>query len=159
VLAASSAPWLLVFDNAPNHASVARFVPPAGPGRVLITSRNQIWPPGQEHRARRQPQHPARRPLTGRPRIRPVQLVQRALDPGAQPLDQPLQIAELRRTHLAGHLSPERQHQRRPGRILQIRQPHIGNARTQQRHPRDAALTRPPELKMSDRKPLRIAVS
>jgi hypothetical protein len=26
---------------------VARFLPPAGPGRVLITSRNQIWPPGQ----------------------------------------------------------------------------------------------------------------
>jgi hypothetical protein len=26
---------------------VARFVPPVGPGRVLITSRNQIWPPGQ----------------------------------------------------------------------------------------------------------------
>ena len=26
---------------------MARFVPPAGPGRVLITSRNQIWPPGQ----------------------------------------------------------------------------------------------------------------
>ena len=22
-------------------------MPPAGPGRVLITSRNQIWPPGQ----------------------------------------------------------------------------------------------------------------
>jgi hypothetical protein len=47
VLAASQAPWLLVFDNAPDRASVARFVPPAGPGRVLITSRNQIWPPGQ----------------------------------------------------------------------------------------------------------------
>jgi len=47
VLAATSAPWLLVFDNAPDRASVARFVPPAGPGRVLITSRNQIWPPGQ----------------------------------------------------------------------------------------------------------------
>ena len=46
-LAASPAPWLLVFDNAPDPASVARFVPPAGPGRVLITSRNQIWPPGQ----------------------------------------------------------------------------------------------------------------
>jgi hypothetical protein len=46
-LAASPAPWLLVFDNAPDRASVARFVPPAGPGRVLITSRNQIWPPGQ----------------------------------------------------------------------------------------------------------------
>jgi hypothetical protein len=46
-LAASPAPWLLVFDNAPDRASVARFIPPAGPGRVLITSRNQIWPPGQ----------------------------------------------------------------------------------------------------------------
>ncbi|HEV3287825.1 MAG TPA: hypothetical protein VG123_02410 [Streptosporangiaceae bacterium] len=47
VLAASPAPWLLVFDNTPDRASVSRFVPPAGPGRVLITSRNQIWPPGQ----------------------------------------------------------------------------------------------------------------
>ena len=47
VLAASPAPWLLVFDNAPDRASVARFVPPAGPGRVLITSRDQIWPPSQ----------------------------------------------------------------------------------------------------------------
>ena len=44
VLAASPAPWLLLLDNAPDWASVARFVPPAGPGRVLITSRNQIWP-------------------------------------------------------------------------------------------------------------------
>jgi hypothetical protein len=47
VLAASSVPWLLVFDDAPDRATVARFLPPAGPGRVLITSRNQIWPPGQ----------------------------------------------------------------------------------------------------------------
>ena len=47
LLAASPAPWLLVFDNAPDRASVAAFVPPAGPGRVLITSRDQIWPPGQ----------------------------------------------------------------------------------------------------------------
>ncbi len=47
VLAASPARWLLVFDNAPDRASVARFIPPAGSGRVLITSRNQIWPPGQ----------------------------------------------------------------------------------------------------------------
>ena len=47
VLAASSAPWLLVFDNAPDRASVVRFMPPTGPGRVLVTSRNQIWPPGQ----------------------------------------------------------------------------------------------------------------
>ena len=47
MLSANPAPWLLLFDNAPDRASVARFVPPAGPGRVLITSRNQIWPPGQ----------------------------------------------------------------------------------------------------------------
>ena len=47
MLAASPAKWLLVFDNAPDRASVARFVPPAGPGRVLITSRDQIWPGGQ----------------------------------------------------------------------------------------------------------------
>jgi hypothetical protein len=47
VLAASPEPWLLVFDNAPDRDSVAPFVPPAGPGRVLITSRHQTWPPGQ----------------------------------------------------------------------------------------------------------------
>jgi Domain of unknown function (DUF4062)/Tetratricopeptide repeat len=47
VLAAFPARWLLVFDNAPDRASVARFLPPAGHGRVLVTSRNQIWPPGQ----------------------------------------------------------------------------------------------------------------
>jgi hypothetical protein len=47
MLAASPARWLLIFDNAPDRASVARFVPPAGPGQVLITSRNQIWPLGQ----------------------------------------------------------------------------------------------------------------
>ncbi len=46
VLAASLEPWLLVFDNA-RDPSVARFVPPAGPGQVLITSRSPIWPPGQ----------------------------------------------------------------------------------------------------------------
>jgi hypothetical protein len=47
VLAAFPTGWLLVFDNAPDRGSVAPFVPPAGPGRVLITSRNQIWPLGQ----------------------------------------------------------------------------------------------------------------
>ena len=47
VLAACPAAWLLVFDNAPDRASVAAFVPPAGPGRVLITSQNALWPPGQ----------------------------------------------------------------------------------------------------------------
>jgi hypothetical protein len=47
VLAGKRAGWLLVFDNAPDRASVATFVPPAGDGRVLITSRNALWPPGQ----------------------------------------------------------------------------------------------------------------
>ena len=47
VLAASPAEWLLVFDNAPDRTSVAAYVPPAGRGQVLITSRDQIWPPGQ----------------------------------------------------------------------------------------------------------------
>jgi Tetratricopeptide repeat len=36
--------WLVIFDNAADRASVEAFLPPAGPGRVLITSRNQIWP-------------------------------------------------------------------------------------------------------------------
>ena len=47
VLAAYPAGWLLVFDNAPDRASVQAFLPPAGPGRVLIISQNQFWPPGQ----------------------------------------------------------------------------------------------------------------
>jgi hypothetical protein len=47
VLAAFSAGWLLVFDNAPDLASVQRFLPPAGPGRILITSQNPNWPHGQ----------------------------------------------------------------------------------------------------------------
>jgi Tetratricopeptide repeat/Domain of unknown function (DUF4062) len=47
MLADYVAGWLLVFDNAPDRASVQAFIPPAGRGRVLITSRNQIWPPGQ----------------------------------------------------------------------------------------------------------------
>ena len=47
VLAAYRAGWLLVFDNAPDRASVERFLPPAGDGRALITSRNALWPSGQ----------------------------------------------------------------------------------------------------------------
>ena len=47
VLARFPAPWLLVFDNAPSRASVQAFLPPTGRGRVLITSRDQTWPPGQ----------------------------------------------------------------------------------------------------------------
>jgi Tetratricopeptide repeat len=47
VLASSPNRWLLVFDNAPDRAAVQAFLPPAGPGWVLITSRNTDWPPGQ----------------------------------------------------------------------------------------------------------------
>ena len=47
VLARQEAGWLIVFDNAPDRESVERFVPPAGPGRVLVTTQNQHWPPGQ----------------------------------------------------------------------------------------------------------------
>ena len=36
-----------MFENVPDRVSVARFVSPAGPGRVLITTQNQHWPPGQ----------------------------------------------------------------------------------------------------------------
>jgi Tetratricopeptide repeat len=44
ILAGFPAPWLLIFDNAPDMASLASFLPPAGPGQVLITSQNQNWP-------------------------------------------------------------------------------------------------------------------
>jgi Tetratricopeptide repeat len=47
VLAAYPRGWLVVFDNVPDPASVAPFVPPAGRGRVLITSRDPFWPGGQ----------------------------------------------------------------------------------------------------------------
>jgi hypothetical protein len=46
-LAGLSPGWLLVFDNAPDLASVQQFLPPAGPGRILITSQNPNWPHGQ----------------------------------------------------------------------------------------------------------------
>jgi hypothetical protein len=47
VLARAGAGWLVVFDNVPGRAAVEAFVPPAGPGRVLITTQNQHWPQGQ----------------------------------------------------------------------------------------------------------------
>ena len=46
-LAAFPEQWLLIFDNAPDRAAVERFLPPAGRGQVLITSRNPNWTPGQ----------------------------------------------------------------------------------------------------------------
>ena len=47
VLAAYPADWLLVFDNAPDWVAVEEFLPPAGPGRVLVTSQSAVWPPGR----------------------------------------------------------------------------------------------------------------
>jgi hypothetical protein len=47
VLAAFPGGWLLVFDNAKDRASVQAFLPPAGEGRVVITSQSPLWPPGQ----------------------------------------------------------------------------------------------------------------
>jgi hypothetical protein len=46
-LAAWPADWLLIFDNAPDQASVRRFLPAVGRGRVLVTSQSAVWPPGQ----------------------------------------------------------------------------------------------------------------
>jgi hypothetical protein len=47
VLARAGAGWLLVFDNAVDRASMERFLPPAGNGRVLVTTQSQHWPTGQ----------------------------------------------------------------------------------------------------------------
>jgi hypothetical protein len=46
VLARSQSGWLVVFDNAADLASVEAFIPPGGPGRVLLTSQSQHWPSG-----------------------------------------------------------------------------------------------------------------
>ena len=47
VLAAFPNEWLLVFDNVPGQQAVQPLLPPAGRGRVLITSQSATWPPGQ----------------------------------------------------------------------------------------------------------------
>ncbi len=47
ILATFPAGWLLIFDNARDQASVRPFLPPAGHGRVLVTSQNQHWPSGE----------------------------------------------------------------------------------------------------------------
>lgn len=46
-LAGRAEQWLLILDNAPDLATVEPFLPPAGQGRILITSQNGIWPFGQ----------------------------------------------------------------------------------------------------------------
>jgi hypothetical protein len=47
VLAGYPGQWLLIFDNAPGQGPVRALLPPAGNGRVLITSQSAVWPPGQ----------------------------------------------------------------------------------------------------------------
>jgi hypothetical protein len=44
VLAAWPSDWLLIFDNALDEGSVRRLLPPAGRGRVIVTSQSQHWP-------------------------------------------------------------------------------------------------------------------
>jgi hypothetical protein len=44
---ARRADWLLVFDNVRDPAAVTGMVPPAGNGRVVITSQFAYWPGGQ----------------------------------------------------------------------------------------------------------------
>jgi hypothetical protein len=45
-LASAQRGWLLVFDNVRDLAAVQAFLPPAGPGRILMTSQSQHWPAG-----------------------------------------------------------------------------------------------------------------
>jgi hypothetical protein len=66
VLATYPAGWLLVFDNASDRASVAAFVPPSGAGRVLITSQNPFWPPGQSWTCRCSTRRSPQSSLVGR---------------------------------------------------------------------------------------------
>jgi uncharacterized protein DUF2637 len=122
-----------------------------------IQCRQQFLPARQERRPRCQPQHRARRPATGGPAGgRPVQLGQLGLHSGAQPLDQTLPVAELRRADLAGDLLPERRHQRQLLRIGQVGKAHVRDAGAQQRDSRDTRLAGPPELQVGDRQALRI---
>jgi hypothetical protein len=44
VLAASQRDWLLIFDNAPGAGALRHVLPPAGRGRVLVTSQDPNWP-------------------------------------------------------------------------------------------------------------------
>jgi Tetratricopeptide repeat len=46
LLAAFPAGWLLEFDSATGYEAVRGFLPPAGRGRVLITSQSDAWPRG-----------------------------------------------------------------------------------------------------------------
>jgi hypothetical protein len=43
-LAVEVRPWLLVFDNVRDHATIQPFLPAKGPGQVLVTSQDGTWP-------------------------------------------------------------------------------------------------------------------
>jgi hypothetical protein len=46
MLASWPEPWLLIFDNVRDERSVRAVLPPAGQGRILITSQSALWPHG-----------------------------------------------------------------------------------------------------------------
>jgi DNA-binding CsgD family transcriptional regulator len=46
VLAARPGDWLLLFENVAGPEAIQALLPPAGDGRILITSQNQLWRPG-----------------------------------------------------------------------------------------------------------------
>ncbi|MEV8633705.1 tetratricopeptide repeat protein [Streptosporangium sp. NPDC051023] len=43
-LAEAERPWLLVFDNVADHAAIRGWLPTAGQGKLLLTSRSAHWP-------------------------------------------------------------------------------------------------------------------
>ncbi|RBQ21422.1 hypothetical protein DP939_01525 [Spongiactinospora rosea] len=43
-LAEADRPWLLVLDNVTDHTAIRGWLPAAGPGKLLITSRSAHWP-------------------------------------------------------------------------------------------------------------------
>ena len=66
VLAARPDPWLLIFDNVPGPAALEGLLPAAGPGHVLITSRNTSWARTQRIRVPELDRSPAARFLRER---------------------------------------------------------------------------------------------
>jgi hypothetical protein len=46
-LARTDRPWLLIFDNAPDDATIRPWLPGLGDGHVLVTTRDGGWPAGQ----------------------------------------------------------------------------------------------------------------
>jgi len=80
VLARQPGGWLLIFDNATGWASVQAFVPPAGPGRVPITTPEPALATQRSRRGNAQPDitNAARRGLL---QTKPSVRLTRRLDP------------------------------------------------------------------------------